>query len=90
MADRFGTRLVFASAIGLFTLGSVLCGVSSDIHLLVVCRILQGCGGAMIQHRDPWPSSDALRYHWAGNAVLADRAAGLLLRGRSLPCNLSA
>jgi EmrB/QacA subfamily drug resistance transporter len=48
MADRFGTRVVFASAIGLFTLGSVLCGVSSDIHLLVLCRILQGCGGAMM------------------------------------------
>jgi EmrB/QacA subfamily drug resistance transporter len=48
MADRFGTRLVFASAIGLFTLGSVLCGLSSDIHLLVACRVLQGCGGAMM------------------------------------------
>ena len=48
MADRFGTRQVFASAIGLFTLGSVLCGLSSDIHLLVACRILQGCGGAMM------------------------------------------
>ena len=48
MADRFGTRRVFASAIGLFTLGSVLCGLSSNIHLLVACRILQGCGGAMM------------------------------------------
>src|SRR6476620_5756152 len=48
MADRFGTRHVFASAIGLFTLGSVLCGVTSNIHLLVACRILQGCGGAMM------------------------------------------
>src|SRR4051812_5038882 len=48
MADRFGTRRVFAAAIGLFTLGSFLCGVSSDIHLLVACRILQGCGGAMM------------------------------------------
>ncbi|MEI9937598.1 MAG: MFS transporter [Pseudomonadota bacterium] len=48
VADRFGTRVVFASAIGLFTLGSVLCGVSSDLHLLVACRILQGCGGAMM------------------------------------------
>src|SRR5580658_5279967 len=34
MADRFGTRRVFASAIGIFTLGSFLCGISSDIHLL--------------------------------------------------------
>jgi EmrB/QacA subfamily drug resistance transporter len=48
MADRFGTRRVFASAIGLFTLGSILCGLSSNIHLLVACRILQGCGGAMM------------------------------------------
>jgi len=48
MADRFGTRRVFASAIGLFILGSFLCGISSDIHLLVAFRILQGCGGAMM------------------------------------------
>jgi EmrB/QacA subfamily drug resistance transporter len=48
MADRFGTRLVFTSAIGLFTLGSFLCGISSDIGLLVACRVLQGCGGAMM------------------------------------------
>src|SRR6202046_4737996 len=48
MADRFGTRRVFASAIGLFTIGSFLCGISTDIHLLVACRVLQGCGGAMM------------------------------------------
>src|SRR5271168_624348 len=48
MADRFGTRRVFASAIGLFTLGSFLCGMSGNIHLLVAFRILQGCGGAMM------------------------------------------
>jgi len=48
MADRFGTRRVFASAIGLFTLGSFLCGISTNIHLLVACRVLQGCGGAMM------------------------------------------
>jgi EmrB/QacA subfamily drug resistance transporter len=48
MADRFGTRRVFASAIGLFTLGSLLCGLCSNIHLLVACRVLQGMGGAMM------------------------------------------
>jgi EmrB/QacA subfamily drug resistance transporter len=48
MADRFGTRRVFASAIGLFTLGSLLCGISNNIHLLVACRLLQGCGGSMM------------------------------------------
>jgi EmrB/QacA subfamily drug resistance transporter len=48
MADRYGTRRVFASAIGMFTLGSFLCGISSNIHVLVACRVLQGCGGAMM------------------------------------------
>jgi EmrB/QacA subfamily drug resistance transporter len=48
MADRFGTRRVFASAIGLFTFGSFLCGISTNIHVLVACRVLQGCGGAMM------------------------------------------
>ena len=48
MADRFGTRRVFASAIGIFTLGSILCGVSTNIHWLVAFRVLQGCGGAMM------------------------------------------
>ena len=48
MADRFGTRRVFAAAIGVFSLGSFLCGLSTDIRLLVLCRLLQGCGGAMM------------------------------------------
>ena len=48
MADRFGTRRVFASAIGLFTLGSFLCGISSSIHCWWPAAILQGCGGAMM------------------------------------------
>ena len=48
MADRFGTRRVFASAIGVFTLGSVLCGISTSIHVLVLCRVLQGLGGSMM------------------------------------------
>src|ERR1700686_2329700 len=48
IADRFGTRRVFAAAIGVFTFGSFLCGISNNIHFLVFCRVLQGCGGAMM------------------------------------------
>jgi EmrB/QacA subfamily drug resistance transporter len=48
MANRFGTRRVFAAAIGIFTFGSFLCGISNEIHLLVACRVLQGCGGALM------------------------------------------
>ncbi|MBJ7534637.1 DHA2 family efflux MFS transporter permease subunit [Rhodomicrobium vannielii ATCC 17100] len=48
MADRFGTRRVFAGAIGLFTLASLLAGLSQNMYMLIACRILQGCGGAMM------------------------------------------
>jgi len=48
VADRFGTRRVFSAAIGIFTFGSLLCGISSSIHTLVLCRVLQGCGGALM------------------------------------------
>ena len=48
VADRFGTRRVFSSAIGIFTLGSILCGISTDLRLLIACRVLQGLGGAMM------------------------------------------
>ena len=48
VADRFGTRRVFATAIGLFTLGSFLCGISTSIEVLVACRVLQGMGGSMM------------------------------------------
>jgi EmrB/QacA subfamily drug resistance transporter len=47
-ADRFGTRRVFSTAIGVFTAGSLLCGVSTSIHALILFRVLQGAGGAMM------------------------------------------
>ena len=33
---------------GTFTLGSLFCGISNNIHVLVACRVLQGFGGAMM------------------------------------------
>jgi EmrB/QacA subfamily drug resistance transporter len=48
LADRFGTRLVFSAAIALFAAGSLACGLATSIHALVACRIVQGCGGAMM------------------------------------------
>lgn len=48
MADRFGSRTVFASAIAVFTIGSVLCGLSTGLAELVAARVFQGAGGAMM------------------------------------------
>lgn len=48
IADRFGTRRVFRFAMGAFTIGSLLCGLSVNIQMLVASRLLQGIGGAMM------------------------------------------
>jgi EmrB/QacA subfamily drug resistance transporter len=48
LADRFGMRKIFCWAIGLFTLGSALCGFADSLAALVAYRILQGMGGAMM------------------------------------------
>lgn len=48
MADRFGTRRVFAAAVGLFTFSSILCGLSLNVPMLVASRILQGISAAMM------------------------------------------
>lgn len=48
VADRYGSRNVFRAAIVVFTLGSVLCGVSNGLPELVASRVLQGLGGAMM------------------------------------------
>ncbi len=48
MADRFGTRRVFGTAVAVFTISSVLCGLSLNVPMLVATRILQGMGAAMM------------------------------------------
>src|SRR6516164_5708285 len=47
-ADRFGGRTIFRAAIALFTLGSILCGLSGNAVELTAARVLQGLGGAMM------------------------------------------
>jgi len=48
MADKYGTRKVFLSAIVLFSIGSIFCAMSPSLNILVASRILQGIGGAMM------------------------------------------
>ncbi|WP_348696114.1 DHA2 family efflux MFS transporter permease subunit [Duganella fentianensis] len=48
MADRYGTRRVFMSAVAIFTLASVMCGLSINSPMLVAARLLQGLGAAMM------------------------------------------
>src|SRR5665213_2004634 len=48
IADRFGARTVFRSAIIAFILGSILCSMASSVGFLVAARFLQGIGGALM------------------------------------------
>lgn len=48
IADRFGTKYTFCFAICLFTLGSLFCAMSPTLEILVLSRVLQGVGGALM------------------------------------------
>lgn len=48
IADHFGARQVFRTAVIIFTLGSIFCGIAPNLLSLVAARILQGAGGAMM------------------------------------------
>ncbi|MDR3411743.1 MAG: DHA2 family efflux MFS transporter permease subunit [Formivibrio sp.] len=48
MADRFGARTVFRTAIGVFMGGSILCAFSGSLAGFVAARFIQGMGGAMM------------------------------------------
>jgi EmrB/QacA subfamily drug resistance transporter len=48
IADRLGTRAVFCAAIAVFATGSALSGLSTSLPMMLVMRVLQGFGGAMM------------------------------------------
>lgn len=48
LADKFGTRRVYFSAILIFALGSVFCATAHTLPQLVIARVLQGIGGSML------------------------------------------
>ncbi len=49
LADKFGTRRVYLLSIFLFTLGSFFCAGSKTLTELILSRVVQGMGGAMLQ-----------------------------------------
>ncbi len=48
IADRFGARTVFRTAIVIFVIGSILCGQAPNLTFMVAARLLQGFGGALM------------------------------------------
>lgn len=68
VADRFGTQRVYATAIALFVLGSVLCALSPNLGFLVAARVVQGVGGALMM---PVGRLAVLRSHPKGEFIRA-------------------
>lgn len=48
LADKYGTRRIFLTAIVIFSIGSLLCAASPTLDFLIGLRVIQGIGGAMM------------------------------------------
>jgi len=48
LADMLGRKAIFLSGLVIFILGSMLCGLAPSLLLLILARLLQGIGGALI------------------------------------------
>src|SRR4030081_3307087 len=47
LGDLFGRKRVFLIGLGIFTVASLLCGLSFDPRVLIAARFIQGIGGGV-------------------------------------------
>lgn len=86
ISDQYGRKLIFQSGLLIFTIGSVLCGLSPTLFLLVMARALQAVGAAMLMANGPavitsaFPSSE----RGAALGVMAMVVSAGLISGPSL------
>jgi MFS family permease len=48
LGDRFGRKRVFIIGLAIFTAGSAIAALSTEVTQLIVARAIQGVGGAII------------------------------------------
>lgn len=48
LSDRFGSKRVFTVGLAVFTLASMLCGIAPTLAILLLARVLQGIGAALL------------------------------------------
>ena len=97
LSDLFGRRLVFQTTMGIFIVGSFLCGISQSMGQLIGARAVQGFGGGAIQALafailgDILPPRERGRYigyftlAFVGAALLGPLIGGLIIDRWSWP-----
>jgi EmrB/QacA subfamily drug resistance transporter len=95
MADMFGRVRMYNLGFVVFTLGSVLCGISPGAGFLLAARVVQGVGGAMLTANsmaiitEVFPGEErgkAMGFNavtWGAGSVLGPVLGGLILAGAS-------
>ncbi len=95
LSDMFGRKPVLLVGIGIFLVGSVLCGLAWSMPSLIAFRLLQGVGGGAIQPvaltvvGDLYPASERGRVQgwlasvWGVSSVLGPLAGGLIIQHAS-------
>jgi len=95
LADRFGAKKIYLGGLGLFALGSLLCGLSPSLGLLIAARAIQGIGGgiaaplgiALLLQAFP-PKEQGMALGIFGIAALVAPAIGPILGGWLVDLNL--
>lgn len=92
LADLYGRKPVFAFGVGLFIIGSALCGVSQSMFQLIVFRAIQGIGAgsvlpiAMVIVGDLYPGKERAKVQgllssvWAIAAVAGPVLGGIIVK----------
>jgi EmrB/QacA subfamily drug resistance transporter len=88
LSDIYGRKILFQVGIGIFLVGSVLCGLSQDMLQLVICRGIQGLGAggilamAMAIVGDILPPRERGKYQgYIGSVFAASSVIGPLVGG---------
>ncbi|NOK57793.1 MAG: hypothetical protein GFH27_549287n97 [Chloroflexi bacterium AL-W] len=88
LADRFGLKRIYIWGLGIFTIGSFLCGLAPSLWALVAARALQGIGGGMAQPLGPAllyrtfpPKEQGVALGYFGIALVVAPAMGPILGG---------
>jgi len=95
LADRFGIKRMFLLGLGVFVLGSLLCGFAPSLGLLIAARALQGFGGGIAQPLGPAqlfrafpPKEQGTALGLFGIALVVAPALGPILGGWLVDINL--